>query len=82
MLSGVEIVLEPRPAPAADPADPATVAREGLRALYGPFLAAAFEVVRETPDWRVHRRRAPRAQASCGAACGPTPDSPAAVGAP
>jgi hypothetical protein len=31
----------------------------GLRQVYGPYMAAHFDMVRETEHWRVHLRRQP-----------------------
>lgn len=61
LLENVEIVMAPKepgqPTPAGE--DP----RAGLRALYGPFVDANFDVVGESAMWRIHRRRAPASPA-------------------
>jgi hypothetical protein len=51
LLADVEIVMEPKPVGAATPA------ATGLATLYGPFVAAAYDVVGETEHWRIRRRR-------------------------
>ncbi len=53
LLAKVEIVMEPKPAPAGDAVGPAPAS------LYGPYIAANFDLVRETPHWRIHRRSRP-----------------------
>jgi len=61
LLADVDIVMEPKPGagPAAKTPtgeDP----RAEIRALYGPHVAANFDLVGETASWSIHRRRAAR----------------------
>ena len=58
MLSAAQIVIEPKP-PAENDAAAAFEPGSSPRAVYGPYLAANFDVVRETGFWIVHRRRPP-----------------------
>jgi len=64
MLADVQIVLEPKPAPSEDATSPPSAA-ESLRNLYGPYIAAKFDLFKETTHWRVHRRREPRCADGC-----------------
>jgi hypothetical protein len=60
LLAGVRIVMEPKPAPTAEQplTEPASArAIEALRQIYGPYVAARFDLVRETERWKVYRRR-------------------------
>jgi hypothetical protein len=60
LLAGVRIVMEPRPPLAAQQplTEPASArAIEGLRQIYGPYIAAHFDLVGETERWKVYRRR-------------------------
>jgi hypothetical protein len=61
LLSDVQIVAEPKP-PIDAGADPRETASEALRALYRPYLASNFAMVRETELWKIHRRTDPRAR--------------------
>jgi hypothetical protein len=60
LLAGVRTVMEPKPALAAQQplTEPASArAIEGLRQIYGPYIAAHFDLVGETERWKVYRRR-------------------------
>jgi hypothetical protein len=50
LLARAEIVMEPKPAPDSDAAKPQ------LPSLYGPYITANFDLVRETEHWKIHRR--------------------------
>ena len=59
LLAGVEIVMEPKPAPGTDPTSPsAQGTAQPLQTLYGPYIAAHFDLVRETEHWKLYRRPA------------------------
>jgi hypothetical protein len=52
--------MEPKPSQITEPPpDQAVSARtvEGLRQVYGPSIAAHFDLVRETEHWTIYRRR-------------------------
>jgi hypothetical protein len=63
LLGNVRVVMEPKPRPTPNEqplTEPASVrALTGLRQIYGPYIAANFEIVRETDHWTVYRRREP-----------------------
>ncbi|WP_445504202.1 hypothetical protein [Microvirga sp. G4-2] len=54
LMTDVALVMEPKPAGDATQPEPA---REGLRTLYGRYIAEYFEIARETDHWKVYRRR-------------------------
>jgi hypothetical protein len=66
LLADVRIVMEPK---AVQTADASASAVEALRNLYGPSVAADFELARETAHWRIHRRRVPLGGIGCAAEC-------------
>ena len=59
LLAKAEIVMEPKPAPDSDAANPP------VPSLYGSYIAANYDLVRETEHWKIHRRsRAAKPQAT------------------
>jgi hypothetical protein len=60
MLGAVDVVMEPKVAIEV-------ITGDNLRKLYASYLEEQFEVVRETDDWRLHRRRAPPGPAAAAA---------------
>jgi hypothetical protein len=59
LLAGVDVVMEPKPGAGPSPQSPTGKdPRAGLQELYGPFIAANFDLVAESASWRIHRRRA------------------------
>lgn len=67
LLADVRIVMEPKLDPPPEGSDdrPTTA----LRDLYGPTIAAEFELVRETEHWRIHRRRVATGGVGCAFGC-------------
>jgi hypothetical protein len=61
LLRDVRIVMEPKLANPELPPEQPNSARGigGLRQVYGPYIAANFDLARETEHWRVHLRRPP-----------------------
>ncbi|MDQ4134615.1 MAG: hypothetical protein M3158_00365 [Pseudomonadota bacterium] len=60
LLGDVQIVMEPKPSEDDErPVDQPASARaiESLWQIYGPYIAANFDVVQETEHWTIHRRR-------------------------
>jgi hypothetical protein len=59
LLAGVDVVMEPKPGAGPSPQSPTGEdPRAGLQELYGPFVAANFDLVAESVSWRIYRRRA------------------------
>jgi hypothetical protein len=56
LLSDVQIVMAPR---SADNLDPEQDPLSQIKALYGPYIAAHFELAAQTEHWTLHRRRLP-----------------------
>jgi hypothetical protein len=54
LMADVALVMEPKPVGDATQPEPN---REGLRTLYGRYIADHFEIARETDYWKVYRRR-------------------------
>jgi len=69
LLAGVQVLMEPKWGINSAP----------LQALYGDYIRSAFEPVRETSLWIVHRRREQALSASASASKEPPP--PSLVGA-
>jgi hypothetical protein len=61
LLRDVRIVMEPKLANPEMPPEQPNSARgiAGLRQVYGAYIAANFDLVRETEHWRVHLRQPP-----------------------
>ena len=61
LLQDIRIVMEPKLASTELPPEQPNSARgiSGLRQVYGAYIAANFDLVRETEQWRVHLRRQP-----------------------
>jgi hypothetical protein len=61
LLQDVRIIMEPKLLNKDVPPEQPNWARgvEGLRQVYRAYIAAYFNVVRETEHWRVHRRQLP-----------------------
>jgi hypothetical protein len=61
LLRDVRIVMEPKLANPEIPPEQPNSARgiAGLRQVYGAYIAANFDLVRETEHWRAHLRRQP-----------------------
>jgi hypothetical protein len=57
LLGNARVVLEPKGAETADATASPDPGPPGLRRVYGTYLAANFEPLRETAFWRVHLRR-------------------------
>ena len=54
LLTDVTIVMEPKPIGGKTQPEPGS---EGLKALYGRYIADHFEIARETDHWKVYRHR-------------------------
>ncbi|KLK94502.1 hypothetical protein AA309_03230 [Microvirga vignae] len=54
LMTDVTIMMEPKPIGDATQPEPDS---EGLKALYGSYIADHFEIARETDHWKVYRRR-------------------------
>ncbi len=69
LLADADLVMEPKPLPESDAAKALQAGRSPV-AIYGPALAAQFDVVRETERWIVHRRK-PSDRSGCLSCDGP-----------
>lgn len=56
LLADVQFVMEPKP---SDSPDAAKGPLPQLQAVYGPYIAAHFDMAGETQHWKLHRRRLP-----------------------
>ncbi len=56
LLADVQFVMEPK---LSDNPDAAKGPLPQLQAIYGPYIAAHFEMAGETQHWKLHRRRSP-----------------------
>jgi hypothetical protein len=54
LFADVQIVMEPKP---AGDSSATQSAGQSLQTLYGPYIAANFDVARETDHWKLYRRR-------------------------
>ncbi|PVE25749.1 hypothetical protein DC522_02955 [Microvirga sp. KLBC 81] len=54
LMTDVTVVMEPKPVGDAAQPEPD---REGLKTLYGRYIAEHFEIARQTDHWKVYRRR-------------------------
>lgn len=70
LLADVQVVMQPKPPqdPAASATEPKEGGGEALQTLYGPYIAAHFEPLRQTEHWIVYRRRELGAQTTCSGA--------------
>jgi hypothetical protein len=74
LFADVRTVMEPKPAAGSDAAAALAAGRHPA-ALYAPYLAAHFDLVRETDHWKLHRRPE-KVQTSCGSNCSPAAVQP------
>ena len=76
LLADVQVVMQPKTL--EDPAgakESKEVGGETLQILYGPYIAAHFEPVRETEHWIIHLKRQPGPRTTCITECKGAPIS-------